>query len=225
MAKASDNAYPSLLLVEQAAAPATPAAGQARLYRGTDNKLYIVDDTGTATEVGAASSGGSGSRALLKEVILAADTATISFAATDIPTSGWNHLELIITGRTTQVATSSPVYVAFNGDLDGSGTNYYRQIHGINGSTAYANAQAGRELLYLAGASAAAGQGGSSRALISNYRSTSLFKTALSQVSSGAVFTAQVGQNWKNIAAITTIDLTNPANFAAGTVCRLYGLT
>lgn len=56
--KASDNPFPSLLLVEQAAAPATPASGQARLYRGTDNKLYVVDDAGAVTEVGAGSGGG-----------------------------------------------------------------------------------------------------------------------------------------------------------------------
>jgi hypothetical protein len=53
MAKASDNPFPSVLLVEQASAPTTPASGQARLYRGTDNKLYIKDDAGAATEVGA----------------------------------------------------------------------------------------------------------------------------------------------------------------------------
>jgi hypothetical protein len=64
MAKASDNPFPSILLVEQAAAPATPAAGQARLYRGTDNKLYIVDDGGVATEVGASGGGGSASTVL-----------------------------------------------------------------------------------------------------------------------------------------------------------------
>lgn len=57
MAKASDNPYPSVLLVEQAAAPATPAAGQARIYRGTDNKNYIIDDAGTSTEIGAGGGG------------------------------------------------------------------------------------------------------------------------------------------------------------------------
>jgi hypothetical protein len=58
VAKASDNAFPSLLLVEQASAPTTPSSGQARLYRKTDNKLYVVDDAGTETEVGGASSSG-----------------------------------------------------------------------------------------------------------------------------------------------------------------------
>lgn len=56
MAKASDNAFPSVLLVEQASGPTTPAAGQARLYRKTDNKLYVKDDGGTETEVGSGSS-------------------------------------------------------------------------------------------------------------------------------------------------------------------------
>lgn len=61
--KASDNPFPSLLLVEQADTPATPAPGQARLYRGTDNKLYIVDDAGAVAEVG--TGGGSSSGGLL----------------------------------------------------------------------------------------------------------------------------------------------------------------
>lgn len=57
--KAEDNPFPYVTLVEQASTPATPASGRAKLYRGTDNKQYILDDTGAATEVGGASGGGS----------------------------------------------------------------------------------------------------------------------------------------------------------------------
>lgn len=48
--KAEDNPFPYITLVEQASAPATPSAGKAKLWRGTDNKDYVLDDTGASTE-------------------------------------------------------------------------------------------------------------------------------------------------------------------------------
>jgi hypothetical protein len=56
--KAEDNPFPYITLVEQASAPATPAAGKAKIWRGTDNKDYVLDDTGASTEFPGA--GGSG---------------------------------------------------------------------------------------------------------------------------------------------------------------------
>lgn len=51
MAKASDNAYPSVLLVE-GSTPASPAAGRQRLFvRSSDHALAMVDSSGTAAPV------------------------------------------------------------------------------------------------------------------------------------------------------------------------------
>lgn len=52
MAKGSDNPFPSVLFVEQASTPSTPASGQARLYRKTDNAWYFVDDAGSEQPFG-----------------------------------------------------------------------------------------------------------------------------------------------------------------------------
>lgn len=53
--KAEDNPFPYLTLVETSAPPATPAAGRVRIYRDSDdNKLYQVDETGAAVEIGSA---------------------------------------------------------------------------------------------------------------------------------------------------------------------------
>lgn len=54
---AHDNAFPSVLLVEgdPEALDENPAAGQRRLAVGADHLLYLVDDAGTATPVGASS--------------------------------------------------------------------------------------------------------------------------------------------------------------------------
>lgn len=56
--KAEDNPFPYITLVEQASAPATPASGKAKIWRGTDNKDYVLDDAGTSTEFGGAGGGG-----------------------------------------------------------------------------------------------------------------------------------------------------------------------
>lgn len=66
MTKASDNPFPSLLLVE-GAAPATPAAGRQRLFvDAADGLLKLKDDTGTVTAIGSGgSSGGGGGTATL----------------------------------------------------------------------------------------------------------------------------------------------------------------
>lgn len=82
MAKASDNPFPSLLLVEQGSAPATPAAGQARLYRGADGLLYVVDDAGTVTAVG-----GGGGGTLIAPVSLKRAAGDITLS-----TTGWQNL-------------------------------------------------------------------------------------------------------------------------------------
>lgn len=59
MAKASDNAYPSLLVVETAA-PASPAAGKQRLFIDpADHVLKRKDSAGTVTSVEAAGGGSS----------------------------------------------------------------------------------------------------------------------------------------------------------------------
>lgn len=54
MTVASDNAFPSVLLVEgdPEDLAANPAAGQRRLAVGADHLLYLVDDAGAATLVG-----------------------------------------------------------------------------------------------------------------------------------------------------------------------------
>lgn len=54
--KASDNAFPKVILVE-GSAPATPASGQVKVYAKGDGHVYSMDDTGAETPL----SGGGGS--------------------------------------------------------------------------------------------------------------------------------------------------------------------
>ncbi len=55
--KASDNAFPKVILVE-GSSPATPASGQVKVYAKGDGHVYSMDDTGTETPL---SGGGGGS--------------------------------------------------------------------------------------------------------------------------------------------------------------------
>lgn len=53
MAKASDNSFPSVLLVE-GSTPATPASGKQRLFVDSTGALKLVDDAGVVAGVGGA---------------------------------------------------------------------------------------------------------------------------------------------------------------------------
>jgi len=57
--EAQNNPFTSVLMVEaadpEAIADADPSAGQRRLVVGTDHLLYLLDDSGVATEVGGSS--------------------------------------------------------------------------------------------------------------------------------------------------------------------------
>ena len=119
MAKASDNEYPSVLFVEQASNPATPASGRARIFRKTDNKWYGIDDAGTATELGGGSS-----------VFTAyADYTPAITAVTTNPTLGTGGS---ITGRYMQVGTGAgshvegTVYALFGTSGTNAGSGAYR---------------------------------------------------------------------------------------------------
>lgn len=55
--KASDNAFPKVILVE-GSAPATPASGQVKVYAKGDGHVYSMDDTGAETALGGGGGGG-----------------------------------------------------------------------------------------------------------------------------------------------------------------------
>ena len=56
MTKASDNLYPSVLLVEQGSAPSSPSAGDQRLFiDSADHLLKLKNSGGTVTAIGGAS--------------------------------------------------------------------------------------------------------------------------------------------------------------------------
>lgn len=79
----SDNVFPKLILSE-AAAPATPASGQVKLYAKTDGLLYSKDDAGTETAVSAAASTFSGFPLVIIPAGIELENAASSNASGDI---------------------------------------------------------------------------------------------------------------------------------------------
>lgn len=79
MAKASDNPYPSLLVVE-GSAPASPPAGDQRLFiDSADHKLKRVNSSGTVTTV---EGGGSSSGGVVAKAVGRFTAGAVSFTST-----------------------------------------------------------------------------------------------------------------------------------------------
>ena len=222
MAKASDNLYPYVHVVP-AAAPASPAAGSERLFLDSadGNKLKRKNSSGSVTTI--ESSGGTPGRVLLKETILAAAVATVSFTSTDIPTSGYRHLQLQVVARSSVAATQDNVFMALNADT--TAANYLRsRLTGVN-TTVSGISQADRGLGAISAASASANSAGLIDVTFLNYRDTTFDKVAHGfNYNRGATTIQQLAWEWFNTAAITSLDLTCGGNFAIGSKFQLYGL-
>lgn len=84
MTKASDNAYPSILLTEQGSTPSSPSAGNQRLFlKSADHLPYVVNSSGTVTAVGGGGSGiaitGCKAYHSTTQSVTGGSTATLSF--------------------------------------------------------------------------------------------------------------------------------------------------
>lgn len=75
--KGSDNVFPKVLFSE-GAAPATPSAGEVKVYAKTDGRVYSKDDAGVETILGSATT-----RAVVTAVTPSAGTATFDYALGD----------------------------------------------------------------------------------------------------------------------------------------------
>jgi hypothetical protein len=152
--------------------------------------------------------------------------ASITFAG--IP-AGYEHLQIRALARSTRAATSSNIYLGFNGDTTTG--NYYGHMIQGDGSSATANAKIGSTTSFMSAVSAASNTSGIFSAVVIDvldYANTTKNKTsrALSGYDangSGSVFFAS--GLWINTAAITSIELTDAlGNFAENSIYALYGV-
>jgi len=228
MAKASDNQFPKVLLTPVDPASITPPTGtQAVLLDSTDgNKLKrkAAGASGAVTAIeGAGGSGGAAGRVLLKEIVLSSAATTIDFTSSDIPTSGYRHLELRFMGRSAKAAVDQDIYLYANGDTTAG--NYLAQRITATNGTLGAQSLAAGSIGYIPGASAAAGYAGLVRVELPNFLDTAFYQNAWHQSwTPNEPYTTHGPWTWKNTAAISALKISADNNFVAGTTAQLYGL-
>lgn len=209
MAKASDNPFPSVLVVE-GTTPASPASGDQRLFiDSADHKLKRVNSAGSVTTI--EGGGGSGTLAgdtdvslsglaakqilqyngtawanvsggLIKvaESVLGASAASVTLS---VP-SGYRHLQLVIDSRGDPALSNTPINLTFNAD---TGANYdYVNPYFVGSSTTPAvGANVAQTALFLGWATAASAPANESSqilATIFNYAGTTFQKGVSSEI-------------------------------------------
>lgn len=191
------------------------------------------DAKGRATAASNVAISGGGAMTLLCSSVLATAAAsfdTNSLLGGNIPQT-YNHLRVIINGRTTAATTTEQLLLQFNGDT--TAADYvYQYLQGITSSASAGTGSsfAGAMVGNVPGTSEAAASSAISDVTICCYSLTTFRKATVSQ------FWEQLGQSgpavgiiadtWLSTAAITRI-VAVPAsgNFAAGSSFYLYGIT
>ncbi len=169
-----------------------------------------------------------GHRALITRTVLVGTAATIDFSA--IPAT-FENLMLEFMGRGDQAAAFVSAFMTLNGD---TGANYDTQdVYGNVAVPGAAQSIAGNNFknLFVAAASATAGSCSIFRVWIPSYARTTFRKMVLANITgiiaadgNGMLDSVQMSGLWRSTAAVNQITLTPSAgNFAAGTVCSLYG--
>jgi hypothetical protein len=170
-------------------------------------------------------SGGGGALTRLAQTVVAAPTATITFAAIS---NAYEDLIISFNGQLSS-PTVDFVYASLNGD---TGANYAGSRAVLqNSGPAYTTATiTGLYAGLVGGAVAGANYADSFEATIYNYKRTSFYKQCLSRNSLrfGAALNTITHEsfvsNWLNTAAVTSIALRAAAgNFTVGSVATLYG--
>lgn len=191
-------------------------------------KIWVCTAAGTPgtwTEIG--SSSGGGGLTLIKDVLLTATTASITFSS--IPGT-YKTLILDLYGAVTTTGVSDePIYLTFNAD-GGANYDYLAQLGVTNAgglsSQAYGATQI--SLVNLPGGNAPAGSAGSVYVRIPNYAGTTFWKTLVATggdhwgTSNNTVL--DLLGDWHSTSAITEIGLApESGSFSAGTRATLWG--
>lgn len=157
--------------------------------------------------------------------------AAASYDFTNIPQE-FSHLRIVLVSRGDNASLNVGLYARFNND---TAANYDHQIF-YNNSTTVAGVAAAAATSAQVGsvpaATSTAGQAAAATLDIPAYSGTTFRKTTISQSgmfrTEGTATTyeaAVFAGNWRSTAAITRITLfPSSGNFAAGSVCSLYGM-
>ncbi len=193
-------------------------------YLGADGACHTASaGSATFTPTGTATCSGTCTTGTGSAVVTVAGT-TVTFAS--IPGT-FNNLQLGVCARTTQAATSDSVLANFNGD--NTAANYAMQFLNVALTTVTAQRVANAYAGFVSGNTATASRQGCFTATINGYAQATFQKQLTSagsyDVGASGQEIFQIGTNWINTGAITSIVLTSVggANFVAGSTFYLYG--
>lgn len=215
---------------DQIATPANPAASKNKAYFKSDSGLYRLDSSGSEILIGGLYNPGMVIHT--PRTVVGADVSSVTISS--IPTT-FNHLLLIIEGRTDVAAANDNMLLRFNNDS--TAADYYSQVQNNFGTTV-ATAEtlgSGSTGIIIPGAVGATGSAGNGRSQvwILNYKSTTMRKLVLTQCFShtgnttGLLRLSIAGGDWTNTAdAINRIDFlpATGSNIKQNSAYTLYGL-
>lgn len=167
--------------------------------------------------------GGSGAFVLISEVVTSGSQASVTFSS--IPQT-FRHLKLLINGRSSYNDNDVGIQMTFSGD---SGTNYdwAQTFNGSGVNNANQTSYRGQQIV---AANAPANYFDGGETTISNYASTTQYKTmygSCADYGSGSpnVRVLNYSGRWRNISAVTSITLTlSGGNWVDGSIIGLYGI-
>lgn len=161
-------------------------------------------------------------------------TSSSVAVASNLPQTGYRHLEIVVQARGDTAATAVECAMQFNGD---TGNNYGDVRLTTNGSVVAGSDQGGSLTSavigwYSTAASSPSGYASCTRILVPNYAGTTFYKTVLinGAYNNNASFPAatgmgtdQTGSVWVDASAITSIEI-HPitGNFIAGSTFDVY---
>lgn len=163
----------------------------------------------------------------LAQTVLVSPAASFTFSSIS---QSYTDLVVVVTGRTSESASTSGIYAQYNGDTATHYSDQYSASYNGNNVLNTADSSVAKyNFGALTGASATTSYPGKFEVTIYNYASTAFFKLSdtravlFTGASAGQI--TLVGGVWQSTAAITSILIapTNTANFATGTVATLYG--
>jgi len=152
----------------------------------------------------------------LANVTLSTSDSSITFSS--IP-NAYRDLVIVITGRTT---ANADLGFRFNGD---SNANYSFVYMGSDGSNELSGTAAGQTQIVLDAYFWRSTEISTCIAHIMDYSAADKHKTVLSRNNVAGGGTDAFANRWANTAAITSVEVRNPAqSFASGTTFSLYGV-
>ena len=161
-------------------------------------------------------------------------TSTNAITFNDIPLTGYKHLEIVVTGRSTTAGSAFDEIqmTVGNGSVD-TGTNYsFAFMYGSGSNTSRSNTGSGQAYMrmgFIQRDGAAAGYRASNIIRIADYAATNKIKVIQchgggANDNSGFALIAFAVGLWNSTSAINYIQLKTEANWQVGSTATLYGI-